>query len=78
MLKMKDCTGQLSHTKKPKTPQKITKVDDCRIFSLVKRNKFISLSNQVKNTPGFHCQALQSINGLLNGNTEALEQGALC
>ena len=38
ILKKKECTGELSNTKKPGRAQKESKVDDCRILSMVKKN----------------------------------------
>ena len=38
ILKRKECTGKLSNTKRAGRPQKLTKVDDGRILSFVKKN----------------------------------------
>lgn len=46
-LKKKECTGELSSTKRPGRLQKTTKVDDRRIQSLVKKNPFTT-SSQVR------------------------------
>ena len=62
ILKKKECTGELSNTKRPGRPQKTTKVDDRRIIFLVKKNPFTT-SSQVKNRleevgTVYHCQSL--------------------
>ena len=49
ILKKKERTGELSNTKRPGRPQKITVVDDRRIISLVKKNPFTTVG-QIKNT----------------------------
>lgn len=38
ILKKKECAGELSKTKRPERPQKITKVFDCRILCLLNKN----------------------------------------
>ncbi len=49
ILKKKECTGELSNTKRPGRPQKTTVVDDRRILSLVKNTPFTTVG-QIKNT----------------------------
>ena len=39
----KECTGELSNTKRPGRPWKTTKVDDGRILSVVKKNPSLHL-----------------------------------
>ncbi len=49
ILKKKECTGELSNTKRPGRPRKTTVVDDRRILSLVKKTPFTTVG-QIKNT----------------------------
>ena len=49
ILKKKECTSELSNTKRPGRPRKTTVVDDRRILSLVKKNPFTT-AGQIKNT----------------------------
>uniref|UniRef100_A0A8C5Q3N9 Transposase n=1 Tax=Leptobrachium leishanense TaxID=445787 RepID=A0A8C5Q3N9_9ANUR len=49
ILKKKECTGELSNTKRPGRPQKTTVVDDQRILSLVKKTP-ITTVGQINNT----------------------------
>lgn len=48
-LKNNECTGHLSNTKMPASPQKMTNVCDDRIISMVKTNNFTT-SKEDKNT----------------------------
>lgn len=38
ILKKKECAGELSKTKRPERPQKITKAFDCRILCFLNKN----------------------------------------
>ncbi|TKS81341.1 Transposable element [Collichthys lucidus] len=49
ILKNKECTGELSNTKRPRRPRKTTVVDDRRTLSLVKKTP-ITTVGQIKNT----------------------------
>ena len=49
ILKKKECTSELSNTKRPGRPWKTTMVDDKRILSLVKKNPFTTVG-QINNT----------------------------
>ena len=49
ILKNKECTGELSNTKRPGRPRKTTVVDDQIILSLVKKTPFTTVG-QIKNT----------------------------
>ena len=49
ILKKKECTGELSNTKRPGRPWKTNVVDDRKIISLVKKTPFTTVG-QIKNT----------------------------
>lgn len=50
ILKERESTSLLNNTNKPERSQKTSRVDDHRVFPLIKRNH-ISVSSQVKNSP---------------------------
>ena len=54
ILKRKECTGKLSNTKRAGRPQKLTKVDDGRILSLVKKTLH-NINPGQENSPGGSC-----------------------
>ncbi len=76
ILKKKECTGELSNTKRPGRPRKKTMVDDRRILSLVKKTPFTTVG-QIKNTlqeVGVCVQSQQSREDFTRVNTEGSPQ----
>lgn len=61
ILKKKECTCELSNIKRPGRPQTTTKVDECRILSLAKKNpKDLTQSRTLSRRYAYYYQSLQS------------------
>lgn len=75
-LKNNECTGHLSNTKRPASPQKMTNVCDDRIISMVKTNNFTT--SKEDKTQGDRCIIVSIYHGgvCMNVNIESLQQGA--
>lgn len=64
ILKKKECAGELSKTKRPERPQKITKVFDCRILCLLNKNHHNTKPSK------------KNIDAFTNITAQSLQQGA--
>lgn len=73
----KECTYQLSNTRRPIKPKKTSKMGYDRIISFVNKNNF-TISNQSRTflRRQYHCQSLQSKDSFMNENTKGLQNGA--